>query len=121
MVKAIGKQCCGSGAGSRSARIRNILRDPYPELYWNLKSDQIGSSSETLLETGKTYRGPALCGIAQDHGPALCHISHAEYIFVYFSANSKQKSKFFQGLIWGLLTIDEKTEGRKSRDTVSLS
>jgi hypothetical protein len=28
----IGKQCCGSGTGSGSARIRNFLQDPDPEL-----------------------------------------------------------------------------------------
>jgi hypothetical protein len=40
--------------------------------------------------------GPALCGIARDHGPALCGnpalcgIARDQHIFVNFSANSKQ-------------------------------
>jgi hypothetical protein len=35
------------------------------------------------------YVDPALCCIARDHGPALCGIVRDQHIFVNFSANLK--------------------------------
>jgi hypothetical protein len=53
IVKQFFGSRAGPGAGSGAIRIGNLLWDLEPELYMNLKLDQMGSRSKTIHETGK--------------------------------------------------------------------